>query len=49
MYRGLLIFIRILTTSFVRDFVLRRFLKAKDEIVLKSCITREINLESKIN
>ena len=48
-FRGLLIFVRILTTSFVRDFVLRRFLIAREEIVLKSCITREITLESRIN
>jgi len=47
-FRGLLIFIRILTTSFVRDFVLRRFLIAREELVLKSCITRELTLDSKI-
>ena len=46
--RSLFIFIRILTTSFVRDFVLRRFLVAREELILKSCITREITLESKI-
>ena len=48
-FRGLLIFIRILTTSLVRDFLLRRFLIAREELVLKSCITREINLDSKIS
>ena len=47
-FRGLLIFVRILSTSFVRDFLLRRFLIAREELVLKSCITREITLESKI-
>ncbi|MCL2763578.1 MAG: hypothetical protein FWD36_10355 [Treponema sp.] len=40
--RHLLIFVRILTTSFVRDFIIRRFLIAREELVLKSCITREI-------
>jgi hypothetical protein len=49
LFRGLFIFIRILTTSLVRDFILRRFLIAREELVLKSCITREITLESKIN
>jgi hypothetical protein len=47
-FRGLIIFVRILTTSFVRDFLLRRFLIAREELVLKSCITREITLDSKI-
>ena len=48
-FRGLLIFVRILTTSFVRDFVLRRFLVAREELVLKSPICTEITLDSKIN
>jgi hypothetical protein len=48
-FRGLLIFVKILTATFVRDFILRRFLIAREELVLKSCITRELILESKIN
>jgi hypothetical protein len=47
--RGLLIFVRILTTSFVRDFVLRRFLVAREELVLKSCVTKEVIFESRIS
>ena len=47
--REILIFIKIVTTAFVRDIFLRRFLVSREEIVLKSCITREIRLESKIN
>ena len=47
--RHLLIFVKILSTSFVRDFIIRRFLVAREELVLKSCITRELTLESKIN
>ena len=47
--RGLLLFVRIVSGLFVRDYLLRRFLIAREELVLKSCITREINLESKIN
>jgi len=48
-FRGLLIFLRILTTSFARDDLLGRFLKARKEIVLKSCVSREIILESKMD
>jgi hypothetical protein len=47
--RHLFIFIKILTTSIVHDFILRRFLVAREELKLKSCITRELTLESKIN
>jgi hypothetical protein len=46
--RGLLFFVRIVTSFFVRDYVIRRFLIARQEIVLKSCVCREIILESKI-
>jgi len=45
----LLLFVRIITGLFVRDYILKRFLIAREELVLKSCITREIILESKIN
>jgi hypothetical protein len=48
-FRGLLIFIKLLTTSLVRDYLLRRFLKSNEELVLKSCICREIILDSKIH
>jgi transposase-like protein len=47
-FRGLLLFVRIVTGVFVRDYLLSRFLKAKSEITLKSCVTKEITLESKI-
>ncbi len=47
--RHLFIFLRILTVSFVRDYIIRRFLVAREELSLKSVITREIVLESKIN
>jgi hypothetical protein len=48
-FRGLILFVRIITGVFVRDYLLNRFLKAKAELVLKSCATREIVLESRIN
>jgi hypothetical protein len=47
-FRSLFMPIRIATTLFIRDFVLRRFLKARSELVLKSCISREITLDSPI-
>jgi hypothetical protein len=47
-FRHLLIFIKLVSTSFVRDFVLRRFLIARKELILKSYVSREIILESKI-
>jgi hypothetical protein len=49
LFRKLEIFIRIATQLFLRDFFLGRFLKAKTEVILKSCITREITLESRIS
>jgi hypothetical protein len=45
-FRGLLLFVRLLTTSLVRDFLLRRFLKSNEEMVLKSGICREIVIDS---
>jgi hypothetical protein len=46
--RSLMLFVRIITGAFVRDYIIGRFLKARSELVLKSCITREIVLESRI-
>jgi len=46
--RGLLLFIRIVSGVFVRDYLLRRFLKARSELFLKSVISREITLDSRI-
>jgi hypothetical protein len=48
-FRGLLIFVKLLTTSFARDYLLRRFLKSNEELVLKSGICREIILDSSIH
>ncbi|MDR0794945.1 MAG: hypothetical protein LBE79_02665, partial [Tannerella sp.] len=46
--RGLMLLVRIITGVFIRDYILSRFLKARSELVLKSCVTREILLDSKI-
>jgi hypothetical protein len=48
-FRGLFLFVRIVTGVFIRDYILSRFLKARTELVLKSCVVREIVLESRIN
>jgi len=48
-FRHLIIFIKLVSTSIIRDFILRRFLIAREQLVLKSCITRELTFESKIN
>jgi hypothetical protein len=49
LFRGMVIFARIVTGVFVRDFLLGRFLKARTELALKSCVCREIVMESRIN
>jgi hypothetical protein len=47
--RHLFIFIRLVTLSLVRDYLLPRFLRSRDEIVLKSPVTRELELDSRIH
>jgi len=47
--RGLHLIVRIFTGLYVRDYLLSRFLVAQSELVLKSCISREIHLDSRIN
>jgi hypothetical protein len=47
--RHLFVFIRLLTAGLVRDYVIRRFLKAREEIVIKSPICREVVLESRLH
>jgi hypothetical protein len=47
--RSLGVFIKLVTVGFVRDFILRRFLKSNEELVLKSKVCREIILDSKIH
>jgi hypothetical protein len=47
-FRGMVYFVRIVTGVFIRDYFFGRFLKSKTELALKSCVAREITLESKI-
>jgi hypothetical protein len=42
--RQLFIFIRLLTGAYIRDYIIGRFLKSKEEIVIKSPVCREIIL-----
>jgi hypothetical protein len=46
--RGLIYLIRIVTVLFVRDYLLGRFLKARQDLILKSCITKELSLDSRL-
>jgi hypothetical protein len=48
-FRGLLLFVKIISRIFVRDYLVGRFLKAREELILKSAVCREIVLESKID
>jgi len=48
-HKGLLLFVRIATQVFFRDYLLRRFLIAKENLILKSAVCREITLESRID
>jgi hypothetical protein len=44
--RHLFIFLRLLTAAYIRDYIIGRFLKSKEELVIKSPVCREITLES---
>jgi hypothetical protein len=47
--RHLFIFLRLATLSLVRDYIIGRFLKSKEELVIKSPVCREITLESTLH
>jgi hypothetical protein len=46
--RKLFICIKLISKAVVKDLIINRFLKAKQEMVIKSCVTREIVLDSRI-
>jgi hypothetical protein len=46
--RHLFIFLRLVTLSFVRDYLIHRFLRSREELVIKSAVVRELVLESRI-
>jgi hypothetical protein len=47
--RHLFIFIQLLTGAYIRDYIIGRFLKSREEIVIKSPVCRELILESKVH
>ncbi|AEF80403.1 hypothetical protein [Leadbettera azotonutricia] len=47
--RSLGVFIKLVTVGLVRDYLLRRFLKSNEEIVLKSAVCRNLEIESRIH
>jgi hypothetical protein len=47
--RHLFIFIRLITGAYIRDYVIGRFLKSREELVIKSPVCRELILDSKVH
>jgi hypothetical protein len=47
--RHLFIFIRLLTGAYIRDYIIGRFLKSKEELVIKSPVCRELTIESTLH
>jgi hypothetical protein len=46
--RHLFIFLRLLTGAYIRDYIIGRFLKSKEELIIKSPVGREIEIDSRI-
>jgi hypothetical protein len=46
--RYLFVFLRLLTGAHIRDYIIGRFLKSKEEIVIKSPVAREVEIDSRI-
>jgi hypothetical protein len=46
--RRLFIFLRLATLSLVRDYLISRFLRSREELVIKSAVARELILESRV-
>jgi hypothetical protein len=47
--RHLFIFIRLITGAYVRDYIIGRFLKSREEVIIKSHVCRELTLESALH
>jgi hypothetical protein len=47
--RHLLVFIRLVAGAFIRDYIIGRFLKSREEIVIKSPVCRELALDSRLH
>jgi hypothetical protein len=48
-FRHLFIFLRLVTVFLVRDYLIGRFLRSREELVIKSAVVRELILESRVN
>jgi hypothetical protein len=46
--RHLFIVVRLIAGTFIRDYIIGRFLKSREEIVIKSPVRRKITLESRL-
>jgi hypothetical protein len=49
MKRMLTVFIKLFSVTSIRDYIINRFLKSREEIQIKSKVTREIIIDSKIH
>jgi hypothetical protein len=47
--RHLFVFIRLLTGTYIRDYIIGRFLKSREEIVIKSPVCRELMIDSRLH
>jgi hypothetical protein len=47
--RHLFVFVRLVAGAFIRDYIIGRFLKSREEIVIKSPVRREITLDSRLH
>jgi hypothetical protein len=47
--RHLFVFLRLLTGAYIRDYIIGRFLKSNEELIIKSPVCREITLDSAIH
>jgi hypothetical protein len=45
----LFVFLRLLTGAYIRDYSIGRFLKSKEELIIKSPVCREIVIDSKLH
>jgi hypothetical protein len=47
--RQVFIFLRLLTGAYIRDYIIGRFLKSNEELIIKSPVCREIIIDSKLH
>jgi hypothetical protein len=47
-FRHLFIVLRLVTVSLVRDYLISRFLRSREKLVIKSSVVQELILESRV-